>query len=149
MDGQRCEYCAKMDATWNAWYELACRYYREHGNLDIPKRDAYEGKNLGLWLQRQRNEYEAGKLSAEQIQKLEVLGFAWDTLKAEWNRRYEQYKRYVAQNNGNPYISRRTDFEGEHLGAWVETQRKWYAAGKMSEERLQKLRAVNDKFPKV
>ena len=67
------------------------------------------------------------------------MGFDFDPLETEWNRRYEQLIRYKEQNNGNVNISANQDFEGEHLGAWVKTQRNWHKKGKMSKERYDKL----------
>ena len=80
---------------------------------------------LGRWCQRMRKEYRNGKLSNFQIEKLNAIDFDWDPLETEWMRRYEQYKRYI-KTTGSAKITRRGAFEGENLGAWVETQRKWY-----------------------
>lgn len=88
------------------------------------------------------NDKKDGKLSADREQCLLDIGFDFDPHETEWNRRFEQYKRYVEQA-GDGYISRRTDFEGEHLGAWVETQRKRHQDGKMSVERAGKLLSLN------
>ena len=90
----------------------------------------------------QRQDKKDGKLSADREQCLLDIGFDFDPHETEWNRRFEQYKRYVEQA-GDCYISRRTDFEGEHLGAWVETQRKRHQDGKMSVERAGKLLSLN------
>ena len=84
-------------------------------------------------------------MSEYQRQKLINIGYSFDPHEDEWNRRLEQYRRYV-QEKGMPRISRRTDYEGEHLGAWVETQRKWVKTGKMSEQRKQKLLEINPDF---
>ena len=77
-------------------------------------------------------------MTKEKIQKLKEIGFDFDPLETEWERRYEQYKRYIKET-GTAEIARRKDYEGEHLGAWVETQRKWLKAGKMSAERIKKM----------
>lgn len=143
LDGQRCRLCTKLEASWNEPFELLCEYQKEFGHTDIKKRGEYKGFALGTWCQRMRNLYLKGKLSEHQIKKLEAIEFDWDPLETEWNRRYEQYKRYIKENDGNPYIPRRRDFEGEHLGAWVETQRKWFTQGKMSKERESKMRNVD------
>jgi len=142
LDGQRCHHCTKIESSWNEWYSLLKDYYREYGNIDIPKRESYKSKNLGQWMQKQREAYRNGDLSEYQISKLEELSFDYDPLETEWLRRYEQYKRYIVQNNGDTYISRRKDFEGEHLGTWVEIQRKRYKDGKLSNERAKMLMQI-------
>ena len=110
------------------------------GTTEIPKRNSYKGEALGLWCNRVRQAYKEKEntLTNEKIEKLRSIDFVFDPLEEEWERRYQQYKRYIEQT-GQEYIARRTDFEGEHLGAWVETQRKWIKAGKMSEERKNRL----------
>ena len=145
LDGQRCKHCTKLEAGWNKQYELLCEYQKEFGHVNVLKRDEYGGIALGVWCQRMRSEYRNGKLSKYQINKLEVIGFDWDPLETEWMRRYKQYKRYV-EATGSLEITRKTDFEGEHLGAWVETQRKWYAKGKMSEKRIALLKQIGVEF---
>ena len=132
------------DDAWNEKYELLKKYKEEYGSTNIEKRQKYKGVMLGLWCQNQRDNYKTGRrsISEEQIQRLSDIGFDWDPLETEWNRRYEQYKRYIKENNGDTYIPRRRDFEGEHLGAWVETQRKWFAQGKMNANRYNKLKAI-------
>lgn len=128
--------------AWEHSLNLLLEYQKEQGTLNIGKREVYQGERLGLWVQHQRDAYRDGTLSQQRINRLNAVGFDWDPLETEWLRRYVQYQRYVKTNSGNTYISRRTDFEGEHLGAWVETQRKRYTQGKLSQERIEKLQKL-------
>lgn len=142
-NGARCPHCTGKNVnTWNRMFSLLCDYKEEFGNTDIPKRDQYKGQQLGHWCNNQRVSYKEKRLSKANEKLLRDIGFVFDPLEKEWNRRLEQYRRYVKEN-GSVYISRRTDFEGEHLGAWVETQRKWYNAGKLSKKREEKLLEIN------
>lgn len=127
-------------------YALLCEYKEECGTANIPKRDHYKGVLLGNWLQSQRDKYKAGKLTRSQEDALVSSGITLDPLAAEWERRYEQYKRYIQQNNGSSDITKRTIFEGEKLGVWVVLQRRNYNIGKLSEERYKKLCDINMKF---
>lgn len=145
LDGQRCRLCTKLEAGWNQQFELLHEYQKEFGHVNVAKREEYRGIALGTWCQRMRADYKKGKLAKIQIDKLEAIGFDWDPLETEWMRRYKQYKRYIEATGGSE-IARRTDFEGEHLGAWVETQRKWYAKGKMSVERISLLKRIGVEF---
>lgn len=130
------------DDAWERNFALLQDYQKETGSTDIAKRASYHGVRLGLWAQHQRDDYKQGIISQGHADRLSALCFDWDPLETEWNRRYEQYKRYISANNGNPHISRRTDFEGEHLGAWVESQRKRYSSGKLSNERAEQLKQL-------
>ena len=138
--GAVCPVCSNSYAArWEEMYRLLCEYKDEHGNVNIPKRDVYKGQNLGLWCQNQRTN---SKLSSEKKQKLLDLDFSFDPLEDEWNRRFEQYQRYTAEN-GSPAISIHTDYENEHLGSWIRTQIKWFKTGRMSQTRIDKLLSVN------
>ncbi|MBO5470807.1 MAG: helicase associated domain-containing protein [Lachnospiraceae bacterium] len=137
-----------FEDAWIEKYELLKQYKKEYGHTNIEKRQVYKNVNLGRWCQAQRVNYKTGcrPITAKQVQLLSQLGFDWDPLETEWNRRYEQYKRYINENGGNVYIPRRKDFEGEHLGAWVETQRKAKNNGKLSLERLEKLKLLDQEY---
>ena len=128
---------------WDWHFEQYKRYINENnGNSYILQRMDYEGDSLGAWMNRQRMLYKKGELSAERFEKLQSVGFIFDPEEDEWNRHFEQYKRYINENNGNPYIPQRMDYEGEHLGSWVGTQRKRYKEGRLSEEQYQKLKEI-------
>lgn len=133
-------------SAWDKGYQILCLYKEEFGHTKIAKGDTYQGYNLGSWCQIQRKEKKKGILKEYRIKKLEEVGFIWDLLENEWNRRYEQYKRYITSNNGNISISKRTIFEGETLGVWVEIQRKAYKSGKLSQKRFDKLTLLGMTF---
>lgn len=146
--GARCPFCnSSFVDQWERMYALLLDYKAEHGNIAIPKREVYKGEKLGLWCQRQRDDYSCNKrtMTQEKVKKLSDIGFDFDPKETEWNRRYEQYLRYIEEKS-TTYISKRTDYEGEHLGAWVETQRKWYKTGGMSDKRKEKLLKANPLF---
>ncbi|MCD8012512.1 MAG: Helicase associated domain protein [Lachnospiraceae bacterium] len=132
----------KPESIWEHAYQKLLKYANEFGNVNVPKRMAYDGFNLGLWCQHQRDDRKNGTLNEMRIQQLDSIGFSWDPLEEEWMRRYDQYGRYAKQT-GSPYISKRTDFEGEHLGVWVNTQRLRYRNGKLSKEREERLLKIN------
>ncbi|KAJ1455929.1 helicase associated domain-containing protein [Pelagophyceae sp. CCMP2097] len=48
-----------------------------HGNAAPQSSAAADGARLGQWVMRQRQAYKAGKLSAEHIERLNSVGFAW------------------------------------------------------------------------
>lgn len=131
-----------MDEAWNQWFSLLLSYKSEFGNLAVSKKCIYKGLNLGRWCLTTRKYYNKHTLTEDKINRLNEIGFVWDLLEYEWNRRYEQYKRYVVET-ASPSIARRTDYEGEHLGAWISTQKLNYQKGKMSQDRKDKLLALN------
>lgn len=71
---------SRNDLAWEEQYLEAKAYYEENGDLAMSKRYVSpSGKNLGVWVQRQRLLRRDGKLKAEQIAKLDAIGMAWET----------------------------------------------------------------------
>ena len=72
------------DYSWERAYAVAESYFREHGNLSVPKHYEQDGVNLSHWIWAQRRIVngttgEKGrKLTEEQIHRLESIGMEWD-----------------------------------------------------------------------
>ncbi len=91
-----------FDAKWEQGYGLAVEYAAENGNLNVPvSYVTLEGQKLGLWLCNQRAAYLNGKLSSDQISRLETIGMYWGNRNdRQWNEVYQAAKRYF-EANGN------------------------------------------------
>lgn len=70
-----------QEDNWNYMYNLATNYYLENGHLLIPRTFKSEGKNLGIWLESQRQHYQKQKLSEAKILLLESIGIIWQPRK--------------------------------------------------------------------
>lgn len=122
---------------------LLSEYKAEYGTAKVANRRKYKGKSLGEWCARQRREYTKEILKGPRQKALIDIGFEFNPIESDWDCRYKQYKRYIADNNGNPYITCSTIYEGMSLGDWVTNQHEKYIAGKLSTEKLEKMRAVD------
>lgn len=70
----------KSEEMWESAYALAKEYFEEHGDLNVPKRYASPGGyGLGSWVSRQRRLRREGRLTEEQIRRLEAIGFGRET----------------------------------------------------------------------
>ena len=143
LDRFYCPYCDNVfNDRWEQNYQLLCEYKNEHKDSNMPKTALYKGSSLGIWCQRQRNKYREGVLSKDRIEKLNDIGFSFNPLEDEWERKYKQYEKYIKMT-GSSEIHRRTIFEGENLGVWIFIQKKAYKEGKMSDYRADKLLQLN------
>ena len=88
-----------------------------------------------MWVGRCRHCYKAHKLSKERIDALTEIGFVWDAKEAAWRLQFEELKAYK-QENGHCNVS-----EGK-LGQWVQINRKFYNAGRLSKERIDALTEI-------
>jgi hypothetical protein len=61
-------------------------YKKAHGHCRLPIGNK-EHAGLGNWVMTQRAHFRKGKLSQEQIRRLDDLGFVWDASGEAWERR--------------------------------------------------------------
>ena len=116
------------ETRWDMYFAAAERYYREHGDLLVPRGyQTEDGLKLGLWVSNQRSKRKQivrGRLSEAQIRKLSAIGMAWDsTLDEQWLQYYIAARNYFGQN-GNLLISKRNETsDGLKLGVRLVNQR--------------------------
>ena len=123
-----------LSASWDMNYQVAKRYYMEHGNLLIPRTyQSEEGYYPGAWLNTQRRIRKgsvAGILTKEQINKLDNIGMVWDSvIDYMWEQGYELAKQYYKEY-GNldipvKYTAKTVAGDEFPLGKWITTQRKY------------------------
>lgn len=137
-----------LNASWNAYYVQAEAYFEKNGNLRVPKSYVTEGgMNLGMWLSAQRRIYAgkaAGKLSAEQIQRLEAIGMDWkDVPKQRFLEGLHALKVYKEMYGDTDVCSNYKTDAGYALGRWVSNQRLACRNGKLELERKRQLDALD------
>ena len=124
----------QTESLWQKQYKEAVEFYYMYGHLSIPKRYiGKSGKNLGLWIQRQRAARRHGSLTDEQIALLNGLEMVWEP-EIPWETGYRYAKEYYRKNGhlAVPYTYINTD--GYRLGKWISNQRSAYQ--KQKEQRL-------------
>ena len=129
------------DLAWETNFNLAKKYYREHGNLSIEQSYCVAGKKLGNWIVMQRVLYKQGKLSEVQIQMLNSIGMVWDKYDSIWQSYYELAKTFYNENS-NLVIPHDYIINGKNLGNWISSQRKLYKKGRLSSEKIDMLNAL-------
>lgn len=88
------------DSKWEIMFSRLLIYKEKHGNCLVPNRYKEDTK-LGSWVSTQRRQYKAfetGKINAttlpqDRIDRLEAIGFVWETSdprRVEWDIRYKQ-----------------------------------------------------------
>ena len=131
------------DAIQFAWDSAMRRlqaYKAEHGHVLVPKRYvAPDGFKLGSWVNIQRVAKSRGKLSKEQIAKLDENGFVWDAVQFAWDSAVRQLQAYKAQHGHVLVHSKYVAPNGFKLGNWVGSQRVAKSRGKLSKEQIAKL----------
>lgn len=136
-----------LNTSWDACYAEAEAYFLENGHLRVPKSYvAGCGMKLGLWLSVQRRIYggkAAGRLSTEQIKRLEAIGIDWRNVPQqrffEGLQALETYKEMYGDTDVCSNYKTET---GYALGRWVGNQRLANRNGKLNPERKKQLDAL-------
>ena len=133
----------RFEQQWEEGFQELSTYHREHGNCSVAQRFVTKsGLKLGQWLSTQRHDYKESKLSDERKQRLDALGFVWDTNEAKWEEGFNELSAYH-QKHGHcspkKSFATKSDF---NLGSWVRTQRVNFRKGELSLERRQRLDAL-------
>lgn len=142
--------------AWDKMYELAKKYYLQHGNLDISKDFKVEDENgevvrLGKWVLGQRKNF---GLSHSKRNKLEQIGIKVDNNTEnlskeeiredyEWRRMYKLAVAYYEfYNNLNIPLDFKTwdgysyDRNGVSLGVWFDNEKKKMIQGTQSDDKI-------------
>ena len=139
------------ETRWDMYFAAAERYYREHGDLLVPRGyQTEDGLRLGVWISNQRSKRKRlvrGRLTDDQVQRLSSIGMVWDSAQDEqWMRYYTAAKTYFEQN-GNLRVSKRYETDdGLKLGIWVVNQRQLYQKSIQQKERMNadRIRMLDD-----
>ena len=132
-----------IERDWEKMYSCAEAYYKEHNDLNInSKYETENGEKLGTWISSQRYKYSKGTLSRKYIEKLEAIGMSWHRDKSRWNAAYEQAEQYYSENGSIDVAARFVTTDGFALGSWINSQRKKYADGKLTEKQTELLEKI-------
>ncbi len=131
------------DAAWEKAFAALETFQKQNGHLDVPANEKTpDGIHLKAWMMTQRNKFQAGKLDAEKVDRLNGLGFVWQLQKDQWETMLAAAEAYFGRYGNLSVPAGYLAENGVNLHAWIATQRKRIKAGKMEEEKLQRLLAV-------
>ena len=144
-----------FDAKWEKAYALAAAYYEENGNLNIPRSYVTAaGERLGQWVASQQWAYPKGKLTDEQVERLNRIGMYWGNRNdRQWNEGYQEAKRYFDAHGNLNVPAEYVSPNGYNLGNWVKRQRYTRqnpekSCAVLTEERIAKLDAIGMRWGK-
>ena len=138
----------KPVVSWDDKVKMLEAFNQLHGHVCVPKHDA----ELGWWVQQCRQMHNSGKMPEEKRERLEKLGFVWCGQEAKrireqaegktvssWDDRFRSLMEF-REVHGHTCVPMQRHDPG--LGAWVKEQRSLNNAGKLQEERKQKLISI-------
>jgi hypothetical protein len=127
----------KTTDSWEFWYGLLLNYFDENCHSIVPKSYKTDNEyNLGSWVGNQRNN---NKLTNEQIEKLDLLGFVWNTHEYAWNKGFDSLKKFVDEYRHSEPVGSYESKDGYKVGYWVFAQRNSRIKNKLTNEQIEKL----------
>lgn len=130
------EYRPDSQKSWDQRFADLVTFRRQRGHPHVSKADTAH-RSLDIWAKMQRMYYHQGKLSANQIQRLESIGFNWDGTEGWWERQFRLWES-ATQRRRTRHLTAIGD-EDDDLAKWEQTQRNLHRLGKLDPKKASKL----------
>ena len=127
---------------WMTYYEEAKRFFEENGHLTVPHNYVANDLKLGVWVSSQRESYQIGRLSEEQINLLNDIGMSWDRYESKWENGFSYAKRFIEEYGDINSVPQGFCYDDFRLFVWIRMQRARKREGKLSDERIKKLESI-------
>ena len=123
-------------AEWERKFNLLKDYKEMNGDCLVVSRK----HELGAWVTWIRRQYSKGKLTGEQISRLDHLGFAWDPLIVKWEIMFKNLLAYKQFYGNCRLVSKSGEYKD--LGVWVAMHRQAYKKNKIPKDRISRLEEI-------
>ena len=118
------------EEKWKVHLQELYDFKKKYGHCLVPH-TFLENPNLARWVKRQRRQYKLMKegdpsstMTSSRIEKLNKVGFIWDSHEIVWRERYQQLIRYK-QEHGHCRVPSYCK-KNPQLASWVKCQRRQY-----------------------
>ncbi|KAL3938226.1 MAG: hypothetical protein SGBAC_006818 [Bacillariaceae sp.] len=134
---------------WEFRYQELVQFKGENNHCSVPLHYP-NNPSLAHWVKRQRHQYRMKKerkhstLTDQRQEKLESLGFIWDSHAAAWDERWNQLSQY-RDAHGHSRVPKNYP-PNPPLAIWVKCQRrqfKLFSQGKPSNMNVERIRMLN------
>ena len=109
-----------LDFQWETGFNHLIAYKKEFGNCRVTLVGEYNGYKLRSWVGTQRST--KGKLTIEQVSRLDGLGFVWDAHGQAWEEGFNYLLAYK-EEVGDCLVKDKLVYQDFSLGSWVSSQR--------------------------
>jgi hypothetical protein len=104
---------------WETSFISLQDFVKREGHCRVPHTHKTNGKGLGAWVWMQRSF--KNRLSADQIKRLDSIGFSWDPITERWHEAFEMLKAF-RKREGHCNVTARLIVNQFGLGRWVIKQ---------------------------
>ena len=135
--------------AWEARFQELVAFKKQHGHAHVPE-VYHDNPPLGQWCMNQRTNYklycsgEPTGMTAERIEKLQEIGFAFSLRETRWLSMKDRLKAYYDQH-GHIKIAV-SDAENNDLRIWLRVQRYLYNQEQLADHRIEALEKIMPDF---
>ena len=131
---------------WDVGFQELLAFKAERGTCLVQQNHkTASGFRLGSWVHNQRKAKLKGKLSQEEFDRLEAIGFVW-AVRARtvisWDEAFQELLAFKAECGTCLVPQNHKTASGFRLGRWVDNQRRAQRTGKLSQEKFDRLEAI-------
>lgn len=122
-------------AAWENKFLELCKFKDKNGHCNVPS-GYLDNPRLATWITTQRSDYKDGRISLNRRERLEKIGFEWNTNESAWEKMYAtliQFKKDMGHCNVPP------KYKNRQLGSWVAHQREAFRQNALSNQRVKRL----------
>jgi hypothetical protein len=126
----------QLRMRWESMYRVLAAYHQAHGCCPTVYRSNARSR-LERWCAEQRTVRQRGKLSEEQVRRLDGLGFVWNLQDGRWEKMFAELVEYKRKHANVP-----TGIGNRRLCIWIAKQRACYRRGCLPPDRKKRLQAI-------
>jgi superfamily II DNA or RNA helicase len=154
------ELLEKLNFDWDPknkfedFFKELIKFKEKNGHVKVPTFGNVQYKSLGRWVNKMRTLYNAGtvnengdifvplkgRIPVNQLERLNQIGFLWNTGRVDWNDRLEELKEFYSIN-GHSNVKQADNLS---LYYWCYKQKRFKE--KLSEEKIEKLNLIEFNF---
>jgi len=124
--------------SWDELFSDLTDFYKLHGHCNVPA-DWAANPELAVWVGLQRGAKRRNRLTADQLRRMDDIGFAWSIHDGDWDVMFAKLVEYLRpMHNGKP----RNVAMSAELRRWTLTQRQFKNRGELEPERERKLNSI-------
>lgn len=126
-----------VHSSWESMFAALVKFKHHHGHCDIGLRHDLD---LALWIMGQREARGRGRLTDDQIRRLDEIGFVWEPRDVDWDAMFDALDQFK-QSHGHCNVPLKWP-DNPQLGRWSEYQRHSHRRGKLNEYRQRRLETL-------
>lgn len=140
-----------IQEDWEKNFQAFLKYVEKNGHARVPYDAIEDSQKIGIWLSNVKSRYKSGKVSKENIERLENSHptWTWNLLDQQWEEFFAMLETFRAQNGHCNVGSKGKSKDEQALYEWVNTQRKRFKQGKLPDVRKIRLEAIGFSFEPV